>query len=298
MDLFILKVIQSIHSPFLDAFFITATRMGEDLFYLPLIAWIYWCVHRENGIRIGLAFFFSAVINGLLKGFIARPRPIGYPEVRTIYAQTAGGSSFPSGHTQGVSVFWRSAAIHLRHPMVGITGVAVVFLVGLSRIYLGVHWPSDVLGGLVIGVLVAEAFGWLEQRLSARLKIYFLLAGGVLLHAACLWHSNHQYLAAGGMFLGAVVGIPLERRWVRFDVNTSLNQQIIKFLTGLGVLLLLRFGVKLVFPGELLIGIYLRYFLIGLWVTVGAPWLFVRLGLTPNQPKIQSLSSRWWVNTP
>lgn len=283
MDLFLLYAVQNIHTPFWDAFFIAMTRLGEDIFYLPLLAGLYWCYRRETGVRVAVVFLFSAVFNGVLKGLVNRARPIGWPHVRTLYAQTATGTSFPSGHSQNAAAFWRVVAQNIPVPIVGILGMVVVLLIGVSRVYLGVHWPSDVIGGIIAGLLVSEGYAYLEPRLSGAMKtIAFCIIAGIL-QLMCLWRPEHQYLAPGGLLAGALFGVLWERRIVRFAAKTDIKRQAAKLALGLGVLLLLRFGLKRVLPEGWEIGVYLRYMILGLWLTGGAPWVFVRLKLTPKE---------------
>ena len=71
-----------------------------------------------------------------------------------ILAETGGGYAFPSGHSQTPLVFWGAIADHVRRRgSPGSAGI-LVFLIGFSRLYIGVHWPLDVIGGWAIGLVV------------------------------------------------------------------------------------------------------------------------------------------------
>lgn len=283
MDLLLLKTVQGFNSPLLDQVFIFITRMGESWFYVPLLAIIYWCVHRQYAIRIGLAFLASSFINSGLKAIIGRQRPIGTEGIRSLYTHTAGGTSFPSGHTQNATVFWRTVACCFRYFPVRALGLIIVVSIGISRLYLGVHWPSDVLGGLTFGLLVAEGFAWAERRLTTKQKNILLTITGVVIHVACIQLPSYQRLTIAGLFMGAVLGTLWERRFVLFQSNTEVFLQAIKVILGMTGVLLLDYGTRNLFPPGAPFYEYLRNLLIGFWVMGGAPWVFVRFGLTPGR---------------
>ncbi len=79
-----------------------------------------------------------------------------------------------------------------------------------------------------------------------------------------------------------MIGLVLKAEWIRFDHHASLARQIIKLALGLAVALGLRFGLKAILPaGD--ISTFIRYGVIGFWVTFGAPWVFVRAGLAKRE---------------
>jgi undecaprenyl-diphosphatase len=108
----------------------------------------------------------------LLKGLYNRPRPDFAPLGTYVYAQ-----SFPSGHSTASAALWLSlamvaASLERRTPQKTfwfvIAGV-VVLAVGASRVYLGVHWPTDVLAGWMLGACWALA-GWLAWQIWSDLQ--------------------------------------------------------------------------------------------------------------------------------
>jgi undecaprenyl-diphosphatase len=111
----------------------------------------------------------SAPIYSVLKLAVGRPRPTA-DLVRVFQAEA--GNSFPSGHAFFAIVFWgllgyfaytRMQRRSLR--LVTLSGLAlIILLIGTSRVYLGAHWPSDVLGGYVIGAMLLTALIWLDRK--------------------------------------------------------------------------------------------------------------------------------------
>jgi hypothetical protein len=159
--------------------------------------------------------------------------------------------------------------------------------VPLSRIYLGVHFPTDLVGGYVLGVIVLLGFIRLaphvESRLNAggfawqmRAAIIFpgiLILGGFFISPNCL--------TAGSTLMGFCCGMALERRSIGFSPAGVWWKRIVRFLTGIFVLVCVWLGLKIGFQSlepEAVFRI-IRYTLVGVWSSLGAPWLFVRLKL-------------------
>src|SRR5690554_3486361 len=100
MELDIIRAVQSIHNPFLDAFFEGITILGEEIFIVPLLLIIFWSVNKKFGEILAFTVFTSYLLNNALKEFFSFERPIGEDGIRTLRPETATGKSFPSGHTQ------------------------------------------------------------------------------------------------------------------------------------------------------------------------------------------------------
>ena len=128
----------------------------------------------RGALHLTLALVGSTVMIDALKGFLARPRPIGERLVE------AGGYSYPSGHAVSAAVLYVTLALvgsrHFKGPgyrrmLVGLAAVTTV-LVASSRVYLGVHYPTDVASGTALGagwaVLLAALFAYADERMTRR----------------------------------------------------------------------------------------------------------------------------------
>ena len=278
-------------SPALDFPFKSFTFLGNLEFFLLFMPLIYWCVDRRSGARLLVLFLFSAYLNSVAKAVALQPRPFEYdPGVKALVH--AGGSGFPSGHTQNAVVVWGYIAAQVKKTKMWILAGILMIAIPLSRVYLGVHFPTDLLGGYIIGTALLLLYLSLALKLEAWLVRktacwQMALAIGVSIILIVLIPAGARYaLSAGGVLLGSALGLILERRWVRFRSDGSWGKKILRFATGIVVLVALWAGLKVVFKGMAPEAFFrvLRYALIGLWCALGAPWLFVRFRLADSKP--------------
>jgi membrane-associated phospholipid phosphatase len=285
--------IQTVHNPVLDAFFNLVTSLGSAEFYLVLIPLLYWCVDKYLAQRLAYLFLFSVYGSAALKHLFRHPRPFEY-ETRVLKLDLvpAGelGYGLPSTHSQGAITVWGYLAIQVRRRWLQGLALALIILIPFSRMYLGVHFPSDVAAGLVVGAMGLGLFLWLEPRLSPWLsgQSVLLQAGLAALvpGALLLLHSSRDATAAMGTLIGMGLGIVVESRTLRFSTAGPIWRRAARFVLGIVVLLLLREGLKLVLPleGQPLYVLFraVRYSLVGLWAALVAPLVFLRLGLASN----------------
>ena len=274
----LLKLIQQIRFPLLDVLFQAITITAEELFFIVLAAWFLWCGNKQLGYRVGFAFLVSTVVNPMLKNSFRLERPIGIEGIEAQRLHTAEGFAFPSGHTQGAAAFWTGLMSFVRRPWMYRLGVSMIALVALSRMYLGVHWPVDVLGGAAAGIVTVLLMNKLFD-LASRRKNKFLLLWAVLPLAVGLFLvEDKNYVQPFGALLGFWLGYLLEDRYLKVEVAAVWWRQGLKMAVGLLGLIGIRVGLKLllgtVFPSDFMISNLIRYFFIGLWLTVGAPYVF------------------------
>lgn len=250
--------------PGLQAFFLLVTQLGSEQAYVVLLALYYWLADPSSGRRLGLLLGLNFALNALLKHAFDLPRPyqldpsLAIPEA----VATGTGPGFPSGHAQGAALFWGYLA--LRHPRrwLLVLSVLLIALVGLSRVYLGVHFPLDVLGGVAIGLgvlLLGAAFpafplpGWTLRLL------------GTVALLGVSWGLGNAEI---GRALGVVAGFWLcsadftvPRSWTGRALLALLGLGLVfGLLTGLGALLgelrhepwgaFLRYGLVAYFAAE------------------------------------------------
>lgn len=273
----ILQAIQAIKNPFLDMVFQAVTMTAEEYFFILTAAWLIWCRNKALGHRIGFALLSSTVVNPLLKNTFRVARPIGVEGIESLRVHTATGYAFPSGHTQGAASFWTSLMTNVKKKWVYRLGIAAITLVGFSRMYLGVHWPSDVIGGIAAGVLWVLLVNKIFDAAEARKNYLLLLWVLVPLAAGLFLFPDETYAKSLGALVGFWLGFMLEDRFIRFDVAAGIPIQVLKILLGLAILLALKEGLKPLLPFTTVVSDLIRYVFVGFWITAGAPFLFSRI---------------------
>ena len=151
-------------------FWVFNTLWGLGLSTL-LPAMIFWLGGREMGFRAGLFTDFSGVTNEYSKWLIAEPRPFYVSEAFTPL-KVSTGFGMPSGNAQGIATLMGTISLYAKRKWVWIVAALMIFFTGLARIYYGIHSPSQVLVGWILGLLIAFLLfkfagtfvGWFRPR--------------------------------------------------------------------------------------------------------------------------------------
>jgi membrane-associated phospholipid phosphatase len=275
----IVQWIQTFRNPVFDQFFLTINFLGEEEFYILCLPLIFWCLHKALGMRLGAVLVFSTFVNQSLKDFFAQPRPWQYPNVWSPLKTT--GFGIPSGHSQGTATFWGYVATQLKSWWWAVA-IAIPLFVGIGRMYLGDHFPQDVLLGWALGIGIVAGYAWLQPRAGnwlGKQSMTTQIALAVIVPLALFaLHATADTAKSVGVLMGFYAGLPIEEKLIRFDAHTTWVRQIIKFVIGLAILLALRFGLKAIFPEQAIFDL-IRYTAMGLWVSIGAPWVFMKARL-------------------
>lgn len=277
--------VQSFSNPFLDALLTAATLLGEEEFYLVFLPLIYWCLNKRTGMRLAYAFLLSAYLNSFLKDLFSIPRPDD-PRIRFLRQETS--PSFPSGHAQGTTVLWGYLATQWRNRMFWAIAMVLILLTSLSRVYLGVHFPQDLVGGITIGVLYLLVFNWVTAKWGEKLAQLPLIAKAglsVLFPTALLIaHPTKDVAMTMGALAGMGLGFLLEGEFVGFSADGLWWRRVIRFLVGVILVGVFYVGLKAIFPAEVAPSLALtwralRYGIVGMVGTFLAPWIFVKTAL-------------------
>lgn len=172
IDASVLLFIQdNIRNPLLNAIMIFITTLGDGgaIWIFATLLLLIFKKTRKIGVMSAVALLSSLLINNyLIKNLVARPRPfVTFPELR-ILIPTPSEFSFPSGHT---SSSFAAAAVFYRHlpKKLGVLAILLAGLIGLSRLYVGVHYPTDVLAGALTGVLLSYLAQWIVDRCEKKI---------------------------------------------------------------------------------------------------------------------------------
>lgn len=293
-----LYFLEGIRNPVLDFFFSFITLFGEETIFMAIGMIVFWCVDKFKGYYLLCVGFFGTILNQFLKIVCRVPRPWDKDPNFTIVEsakEAAGGYSFPSGHTQTSVGLYGGIARVANNKAFRISMIVLAALVALSRMYLGVHTPADVLVSVAIAtVLIFVAYPIFKKAENSPKVMYALLFSfvGVMaaylcfvllfpfpaeVYAADAVHNLESAQKNGytllGCALGLLVAYTADLKWIKFETKAVWWAQVLKVLGGLVAVLLvkelLRAPLDALF-GEHLVARSIRYFL--MVVVAGVVW--------------------------
>ncbi len=299
------------------------TSLGSETFFLLIAPAIYWCIRPDIGLRLGLYLSLSAAVNSILKLVFHAPRP--YWVDRTIQPLAAESTfGMPSGHAQNSVVVWGALANSLKSRWAWIIAILLMLVIGLSRVYLGVHSWADVIAGWIIGALLLWGFIKLEPKVIAwsnkhtplqQIAAAAFISGLIILVTVGVqtilsgWELPQEWIenaaaafpnldpinptSPSGIVSNAAVffGLAAGAIWIShhggFRAVGVWWQIVLRYLIGLFGVLMIWIGLDRAFPsGEDPISLafrYIRYALIGIWISGLAPYIFLRLRLAKSE---------------
>lgn len=305
------------------------TFIGNREFYLLIMPALYWCWDRRLGLKVGAMFLLSTSLVILLKLAFHAPRPYWFdPQVRLL---TEGELSFgmPSAHAQSAVVTWGIVAAHLRQRWAWLAAVFLMVMIGLSRVWLGVHYTVDIIAGWLLGGVILLLFfrferpvgDWVSRwGIPAQIALVLMVSLGLTFlgmvirnNITVTWQLPSEWLqnvaiynpddplnplslddliSSAAAFFGLAAGAILLEPYYDFSMAGPWRQRLGRYAIGVVGILILWQGLGGVFdllaPPETLLADtlrYLRYSLVGLWISALAPLLFMRVGLLAGKDR-------------
>jgi membrane-associated phospholipid phosphatase len=297
------------------------TFLGDEEFYVLLLPILYWSFDQIVGLRVGMMLLLSNGFNTFFKFLFRTPRPswVSDTVVGHVHESSFG---LPSGHAQNAASVWGWMAVEVKQRWFTIVMLVLIFLIGVSRMVLGVHFLGDVLLGWLIGGLLVLAFAswfqkvghWFEaQTFGTRLglvvastAVLMLLILVVYWAVGTSWVMNPDWavrvdegvdpfnlngtFTLGGTWLGMLGGfVILSEKKGRFLAGEGGWQRLMRFLIGFLGLATLYFGLGRIFPRGANFASYslrfVRYTLVGLWISWIGPLVFEGLGMLKFKEK-------------
>ncbi|HJR81815.1 MAG TPA: phosphatase PAP2 family protein [Anaerolineales bacterium] len=293
----------------------------EDFFFL-ILPMVYWSVNARAGLQIAFILTLSNNLQEIFKLLFADPRPYWVSaQVKALAVERTFG--IPSGHAQNSIGLFGIMAANIHKRWAWLVASVVVFLIGFSRLYLGLHFAHDVLAGWLIGGILLwavvslwdSAASWLKGRtLGQQVLIVFVIS--LIFVAAGAWGTARlqgysfpaewtaNALRAGPVpdpvslegFLtsaGSLFGLGAGAAWIAsvggYQASGPIEKRALRYVVGVIGILIFWFGLGQLFPREESVISYslryLRYSLVGFWIIAGAPWLFFHFKLAerPNR---------------
>lgn len=275
--------LSEIRTPILDVIIQFITEFGGQTIAVLILCFLYWCVNKNTSYRVAVAFFFSALlVQGLKIQFrVDRPWVID-PSFKPVESALEGatGYSFPSGHTQNATALYGTLGLAAKKwPLRAICFFAILLVV-FSRMYLGVHTPSDVLVSFLITSVVVVVSYILFHPESIQTKgliilcvVMFIFSIALFIFAYTLYQNEiieSNYVSdcckASGAGIGFAIGLLIEKKYINFSEKTNHPlHQLLKFVIGIAIVLVIKSGLKLIIGSSLLADAF-RYLLLILWI--------------------------------
>ena len=222
----ILMYLQSIRNELLTGIFTFFTICTEVPVITVLTAMLYWCINKKAGQRILFALAGSLNINVAVKNIVKMPRPIGTKGLISLRTQTATGYSFPSGHTQTATTFWTSMITQFKNIWIYIIGILMILGAGISRLYLAVHWPMDVIVGWILGIILSILFIKLFDYIDNS-KNYYILVIIMLIFGVCTYFvGGEDFYKLFGLYSGFALGYMVEDTYISFSTENKQRKNI------------------------------------------------------------------------
>ena len=285
-ELEILKWLEGLRTSFLNVLFESITLLGEETLIILLVVALWFAVDKKLAQQVFFVTATSLSVNGIIKNFAQVPRPFT-KGISCVRVDTATGYSFPSGHTQGFATWSSFFAIKVKKIWLSVLVGVLITLVAVSRLYLGAHYPSDVIVAVVLGVSLSAFDNYLFVKVKDTKKLYlgtFLIMTPFI--AYFLYVADPLFadlFKTFGMIGGMVVVSFLDEKTEPLSYEVAWWKKVIRIVLGVVIAVALkevikRMNVFEVMPISLFIDA-IRYFVVVMAVGVLCPLLFKKIKL-------------------
>ena len=228
------------------------TMLGEETIYVAILGFIYWSLNKAYGIYLGENLMTALVLNPMVKNIFDRRRPyVDHKDIKCLKAVeadadindlTAQGYSFPSGHSTNAMTLYGSLALYGKKRFLTVIGIVMPLLIGISRVCLGVHYPTDVLVGWLLGGIAILLTAALRRLVKTNWVRYLILLA--LFIPGCFYCNSEDYFTALGMAIGFFAATIFEEHVVKFENTKHPLRMVLRVVVGLGLFLGLNAALK------------------------------------------------------
>jgi len=228
------------------------TFCGEEYFLIFILGLIYWSINKDLGRKVAIAMSSSLLLGTLIKGIVLRRRPymdnesvkcLRAPHAEgDLYSPKDQGFSMPSLHSAMSVATYGSIAYNLKKKFSIIIAIVVPFLIGLSRPFMGAHYPTDVLIGWIVGLICVFLFGAIEKKFGYKVPLIILLIIGI---AGFFYCRDAEFYSGYGVTLGILIGFTFEEKLVKFEHCKKWWTYIVRPIVGVLIFILVSTLLKL-----------------------------------------------------
>ncbi len=244
----ILKRIELLRNDFINSFFEYVTMLGEEVLMILIVAILWFAFDKRIAQRLFFITVVSLSFNSVIKNIAKIPRPFASGEVTCVRPDTATGYSFPSGHTQNFATWSTAVAIKIKKTWVSVITAVLIFLVALSRVFLGAHYPSDVIVGVILGVAFAFIGNSIYDKTDNKGKLFtcvlLLLTPFVVFFMIKPDPLYSDLYKLYGMLAGLILSVSFEERFAKLDYTVAPWKKTLRVVIGVTLALAVKEGLK------------------------------------------------------
>lgn len=293
--------------------------LGDEEFYLFIMPAIFWCFDSRLGFRLGMILMLSNGINGAFKFLFHGPRPfwVNREVIAYVHETSFGVPSGHSQNAVAIWGYLATKVkkTWLKWLFIFIfifIGLSRIYLGAHFILDVLVGWA---IGGIIVYLFIlvekkysAQISSWTDSKkilVAVIISVFMIILAVLMIQVNSAWQMDSVYeenvslvfegmeinpfsvdgvITASAAWLGIVMGVVFISKMIPLGkIDVSINKKILRFIFGLIGVMILWAGLKVVFPenipvlSEILR--FLRYFLVGIWISAGAPYLFKRLNL-------------------
>ena len=268
------------------------SAFGEELVMIAIMGFIYWCYNKELGRKVGVTICVGLCAAPMIKNIFFRRRPYfdnssikclrPVDSGSDLYNISTQGYSFPSGHSTNSAVMYPALAFHSKElrKVFSILAPILCFLVGFSRVVVGCHYPTDVLCGWTLGLVVMFGVSLILGKIHDKRVRFAVLA--IICGIGMFYCKTSDYFASYGLLIGFLLSEPFEEKFVKFEATNKPLEIILRVLIGGALYLVLNTVLKMPFSKEFLdsgsyaanLVRFVRYGIVIFFLTAIYPMLF------------------------